>query len=77
MKQKTFRFEKKMACEFEDFCKSRMLVESRVGSAAVLSLMELSPEAREQVILRGDRWTRDAIKNQDRRDQETVQQQAS
>lgn len=51
VKQKTFEFDSKLAKEFEEFCRARMMVEKRVAAAAICKFMELTPDEREQALL--------------------------
>lgn len=54
MKQKTFELDDRLAADFEQFCRSRMLIEKRVAAVALRTFMRLSPEEREQAMIAFD-----------------------
>lgn len=56
MKRKTFEFDDTLAADFEQFCRSRMLVEKRVVESLVLHFMQLDAEARENILLGIEQW---------------------
>lgn len=56
MKQKTFELDERLAKMFEEFCKSRMLIEKRAAAAAMFCFMKLDANERENAILSLERW---------------------
>ncbi len=55
VKQKTFEFPDSLAASFEEFCRTRMLVEKRIAAAALHHLMQgMNAEEREALLVQYD-----------------------
>lgn len=57
MKRKTFEFSDKLADDFEQFCRSRMLVEKRVVESLALFFMQADPAEREKILTAFEAWS--------------------
>lgn len=56
VKRKTFEFEDDLAAQFEEFCRSRRLVEKGVVEAMAAYFMMIEPSERERVFRVHDEW---------------------
>ena len=56
MTQKNFEFDDELAAFFEASCRRLLLIEKRVGAAAVLFFFEQDAETRERILLRYAEW---------------------
>jgi hypothetical protein len=51
MKRKTFEMSQTLTEQFEQFCRTRCLIEKKVAAAALLHFMKLDPVTREKLII--------------------------